>query len=69
MSLRCYMLELIMVMGEEEILDNDTDCIHDFNDTLPKVNPVSPVYEILLGSISKKEILIIFNDLPFLHND
>lgn len=42
-----------MVMEEEEIMDNNADCIHDFNDTLPKVNPVSPVYKILPGSVYK----------------
>ncbi|XP_051242686.1 uncharacterized protein LOC127355646 isoform X5 [Dicentrarchus labrax] len=39
-SLRCYMLELIMVAGEEEIMNNDTECIMDFNDTLPTVESV-----------------------------
>ncbi|XP_070845937.1 interleukin-15-like [Chaetodon trifascialis] len=35
MSLRCYMLELIMVLDEEEIFDNNADCLMDFNDELP----------------------------------
>ncbi|XP_041789014.1 interleukin-15-like isoform X2 [Chelmon rostratus] len=36
MSLRCYMLELIMVIDEEEIIDdNNADCLMDFNDILP----------------------------------
>lgn len=63
------MLELIMVMEEEEIMANDTDCIHDFNDMLPKVHPVSPVYKILLGSVHKYERNFDYiKDLPFLHN-
>ncbi|XP_044041299.1 interleukin-15-like [Siniperca chuatsi] len=35
MSLRCYMLELIMVINEEEIVDHKANCIFDFNETLP----------------------------------
>ncbi|XP_038569091.1 interleukin-15-like isoform X2 [Micropterus salmoides] len=31
MTLKCYMLELIMVLNEEEIVDNKVDCILDFN--------------------------------------
>lgn len=31
MSLKCYMLELIMVIDEEEITDHNSDCIKDFN--------------------------------------
>lgn len=50
MSLRCYMLELIMVIDEEEIMNNNAGCINDFSDTLPKANSVSPVYKILLGA-------------------
>lgn len=42
MSLRCYMLELIMVIDEEEIMNNDADCISDFNEILPTDNSVSP---------------------------
>nr|XP_046272028.1 interleukin-15-like [Scatophagus argus] len=38
-SLRCYMLELIMVIDEEEIVDNNVDCIIDFNEQLI-VDPV-----------------------------
>lgn len=34
MSLRCYMLELMMVMNEEEIM-NEANCIFEFYDTLP----------------------------------
>ncbi|XP_068177365.1 interleukin-15 [Antennarius striatus] len=40
MSLKCYMLELIMVIDEEEIVDNKAECISDFDDKLPKVNSV-----------------------------
>ncbi|KAM9363722.1 interleukin-15 [Symphorus nematophorus] len=41
MSLRCYMLELKMVIKEEEITNDDASCIHDFSDALPvKVNSV-----------------------------
>ncbi|XP_068614188.1 interleukin-15-like [Brachionichthys hirsutus] len=40
MSLRCYMLELIMVINEEEIMDNNAECISDFDETLPEVNSV-----------------------------
>ncbi|XP_074555190.1 interleukin-15-like [Halichoeres trimaculatus] len=39
-SLRCYMLELLMVIDEEDIWDNYTTCISDFSDTLPKDDPV-----------------------------
>lgn len=49
MSLRCYILELIMVIDEEEIVDNYAECISDFSNTLPKTNSVSPVCKILLG--------------------
>lgn len=56
MSLRCYMLELIMVIHEEEIVDNNAECVSDFNDTLPEANSVSPVCKILLGlSVSTYE--------------
>lgn len=34
MSLKCYMLELIMVVREEEVEDNKTDCIFHFSETL-----------------------------------
>lgn len=37
-------------MEEEEITNHNADCIHDFNDLLPRDNPVSPV---LLGSVHK----------------
>ncbi|XP_068445285.1 uncharacterized protein [Clinocottus analis] len=40
MSLRCYMLELMMVIGEEEIQDKKARCIFDFNATLPTEHPV-----------------------------
>ncbi|XP_041640109.1 interleukin-15-like isoform X2 [Cheilinus undulatus] len=36
MSLKCYMLELIMVIDEEELWENTkTGCILEFNDKLP----------------------------------
>ncbi|XP_042340409.1 interleukin-15-like [Plectropomus leopardus] len=34
MSLRCYMLELMMVLNEEEVM-NEANCIFDFNERLP----------------------------------
>ncbi|XP_070780033.1 interleukin-15 [Enoplosus armatus] len=34
MSLRCYIMELIMVLNEEEVKDNKVNCIFDFNKTL-----------------------------------
>lgn len=34
MSLRCYMLELMMVIKEEEVRTNDAECIFDFSDKL-----------------------------------
>lgn len=43
MSLRCYMLELTMVIIEEEITDLKANCIFDFKtiiETLPAANPV-----------------------------
>lgn len=43
-SLRCYILELIMVIEEEEVLDANAECIVDFVDTLPENHLVSPVY-------------------------
>ncbi|KAM3623353.1 uncharacterized protein V6R79_010081 [Siganus canaliculatus] len=36
MSLRCYMLELVMVIHEKELLDKNTECIMDFSETLPE---------------------------------
>ncbi|XP_075888864.1 interleukin-15 isoform X1 [Nelusetta ayraudi] len=36
MSLRCYMLELMMVIDEEDITGKNADCITDFSDMLPK---------------------------------
>ncbi|KAM9856746.1 interleukin-15 isoform 1-T1 [Aulostomus maculatus] len=39
--LKCYILELIMVLDEEEIDNDDTRCIRDFIDTLnPELNLV-----------------------------
>uniref|UniRef100_A0A3Q3FWS0 Interleukin n=1 Tax=Labrus bergylta TaxID=56723 RepID=A0A3Q3FWS0_9LABR len=35
MSLKCYMLELKMVIEEEDIRHKKADCIFDFSDTLP----------------------------------
>ncbi|XP_063331289.1 interleukin-15-like isoform X2 [Pelmatolapia mariae] len=32
--LKCYMLELIMVLHEEEIRDDSVNCVYDFNDNL-----------------------------------
>ncbi|XP_032355698.1 interleukin-15 isoform X2 [Etheostoma spectabile] len=40
MSLRCYILELLVVIMEEEIVGPRANCIRDFNATLPKDNPV-----------------------------
>lgn len=41
MSLRCYMLELIVVISEEEIINHNADCISDFHEILPTDNSVS----------------------------
>uniref|UniRef100_A0AAQ6ISW2 Interleukin n=1 Tax=Anabas testudineus TaxID=64144 RepID=A0AAQ6ISW2_ANATE len=38
MSLKCYMLELIMVLDEEEIEDQATKCIISFNEFLQPPN-------------------------------
>lgn len=43
MSLRCYMLELMMVIDEEDITGKNADCITDFSDMLPKEHLVSLV--------------------------
>lgn len=40
MSLRCYMLELMMVIIEQEIKDPKANCIFDFNDGLRETNSV-----------------------------
>lgn len=41
-SLRCYMLELLMVIDEEDVMGAYADCISDFNADLPTDNSVSP---------------------------
>lgn len=41
-SLRCYMLELLMVIDEEAVMGTYADCISDFNANLPTDNSVSP---------------------------
>ncbi|XP_028449391.1 interleukin-15 isoform X4 [Perca flavescens] len=38
MSLRCYILELLVVIMEQEIVGPKANCIFDFNDRLPKDN-------------------------------
>ncbi|KAF1395370.1 hypothetical protein PFLUV_G00010810 [Perca fluviatilis] len=48
MSLRCYILELLVVIMEQEIVGPKANCIFDFNDRLPKDNFVSPVNKFLL---------------------
>lgn len=48
MSLRCYMLELMMVIIEEDIKGSKANCIFDFNERLPEAKHVSPVNKILL---------------------
>lgn len=41
-SLRCFMLELLMVIDEEAVMGTYADCISDFNANLPTDNSVSP---------------------------
>uniref|UniRef100_A0AAQ6IPB3 Interleukin n=1 Tax=Anabas testudineus TaxID=64144 RepID=A0AAQ6IPB3_ANATE len=45
MSLKCYMLELIMVLDEEEIEDQATKCIISFNEFLQPPNDGCPACE------------------------
>ncbi|XP_074485489.1 interleukin-15 [Sebastes fasciatus] len=40
MSLRCYMLELMMVIIEEDIKGSKANCIFDFNERLPEAKHV-----------------------------
>lgn len=40
MSLRCYMLELMMVTDEEDIKNNYTECVYFFTEKLPEAEPV-----------------------------
>lgn len=40
-ALKCYMLELIMVIMEEDISGINVDCISDFNDILSTDDSVS----------------------------
>ncbi|XP_034747974.1 interleukin-15-like isoform X2 [Etheostoma cragini] len=40
MLLRCYILELLVVIMEEEIVDSRANCIRDINAKLPNDNPV-----------------------------
>ncbi|XP_029288363.1 interleukin-15 isoform X2 [Cottoperca gobio] len=40
MLLKCYILELMMVINEEEIKDFKADCIFDSYDALPEANAV-----------------------------
>lgn len=61
MSLRCYMLELVMVIEEEDIWDNYTKCISDFSDTLPKL--VSGDSEIQIKFV-KEMFLYLLNIIP-----
>lgn len=45
MTLNCYMLELLMVLDEENIVGDKVDCIIEFKEKLSNEdNPVSPVY-------------------------
>lgn len=43
-SLRCYMLELMMVLEELEITDENAECIADFRKQLPEEHFVSPAH-------------------------
>lgn len=38
MVLKCYMLELIMVLSEQEIRDDSQECVRDFNENLQTPN-------------------------------
>ena len=53
MSLRCYMLELMMVTDEEDIKNRYTECVYFFTENLPKAEPVSYLYK--YQSVSKKK--------------
>lgn len=55
MSLRCYMLELMMVTDEEEIRNNFTECIFFFTEQ-PEEESVSHLYK--NQSLSEKNLLI-----------
>lgn len=44
MSLRCYMLELLMVIDEEDVTGKNAECITDFSDNLPTEYLVSLAY-------------------------
>uniref|UniRef100_A0A3Q3FVB0 Interleukin-15-like n=1 Tax=Labrus bergylta TaxID=56723 RepID=A0A3Q3FVB0_9LABR len=71
MSLKCYMLELKMVIEEEDIRHKKADCIFDFSDTLPSdANYVSPFYKIFfqLPELSGKKAYFV-NYTAFLHNN
>lgn len=67
MSLKCYMLELIMVLDEEEIEDQATKCIISFNEFLQPPN-VSSVYKSFLKmSVCSKNAIL--KEYPsFSHN-
>lgn len=53
-SLRCYMLELLMVIDEEAVIGTYADCISDFNANLPTDNSVSPAGSETVSFLRKK---------------
>ena len=56
-SLKCYMLELIMVLNEEEVIDNNASCVLAFNERLDS-NPVSLVSKNPVWRFSRSKELI-----------
>ncbi|XP_075947504.1 interleukin-15 [Anarhichas minor] len=46
MSLKCYLMELVMVIIEEEIQDAETHCILDFNEDLPPLDKQPAAYPV-----------------------
>lgn len=60
MSLRCYMLELMMVINEEEVM-RDVNCIFDFNDTLGQT--AKPVGCLPCEAYSLKNITVFLDRL------
>ncbi|KAM8879436.1 interleukin-15 [Spinachia spinachia] len=46
MLLKCYILELVMVIDEERIEDKNAHCILDFNDLLDEINNKASVYTV-----------------------
>ncbi|XP_040003146.1 interleukin-15-like isoform X4 [Xiphias gladius] len=59
MSLKCYMLELIMVLDEEDVMNKKASCILDFNDNLQPNSVACPPCE----AYSLKNITIFLDRL------